>query len=801
MAIKTEGQFEWPSDDTRYKALSSAHPEVLGPQVKATTVPEDDLEIHNEKSYQVTFDNGPDDADDDQFWGTLFIGALDDKWQILDERVLRHRFSWVLKYIRTGALPAEAVFAQGILREALEGSVPACHTQYSYEIDVPTSRFLNPDLSQRWTEQFLTAHSDRVKLDAGLEGYPGGLSFPALCDRYGILIPQLWEEAALRFTLSIDPVSLVARSTNCNAPLALMNPATSVGSDLAEQRATLSGSLAAQQNRQENREEIGPDSTASGTQEISDEALYERETQCTGLGLPGPGSASQSTTARPSSKRKTRKSYSIHARLWTPDRRAYFESLIRTAEDWDDAIEKFEAKFGTEHSVNALGYQARRQGLDISRISRSLLWTREQEEDLALLLQKKPDDVQQAITDCVKQLNEKFNICRTYVAVHTKASRLGLIGVARQRSAVIWTAEELELLDELWAYDLRSDEVRDKFWDRFGTTRSHIAIGSKWFELVRNGGLEPTLSKDEIASRSMTWTPKEHKFIREWDGTDMDALADAFEAKFPHQRSRLAVRERWRTRDRRDPGATIKAMNLWTPAEDAFIKEWSGTVFSVSADVFHERFPGRRTTEALRTRRTVLRNQHSASTVKRCDTYWTPEEDAMIKEWPESEESSFFDAFNARFPHRRTENALKIRWEVVRGLQKKGDSEKWRCRWSIEEDDFIKKWPNENLRDCEVAFQQEFPGKRTRIAVRRRWDTLRAKKMEKGDTTQKAGSQWSPAEDELIRNWPNDQRSKCVAAFQKKFPNQRTDSAIKNRWCTLRNERKPQGGDVCGDEQ
>ena len=357
MAIETEGQFEWPSGGTRYKALSSTHPEVLGPQVKATTVPEDDLEIvlsrvgpsqlaqHQPSTlrillsimrshHQVTFDNGPDDADDDQFWSTLFIGALDDKWQILDERVLRHRISWVLKYIRTRALPAEAVFAQGILREALEGSVLACHTYpYSYKIDVPTSRFLNPDLSQRWMEQFLTAHSDRIRLDVGLEGYAGDLSFPALCDRYGILIPQLWEDAALRFTLSIDPVSLVARSTNCNAPLAYMNPTTSVGPDLAEQTTTLSGSLAAQQNRQESREEIGPDSTASGTQEISDEALYERETQCTILGPPRPGSASQSTTARPSSKRKTQKSYSTHARLWTPDRRAYLESRIRTTKD------------------------------------------------------------------------------------------------------------------------------------------------------------------------------------------------------------------------------------------------------------------------------------------------------------------------------------------------------------------------------------------------------------------------------------------------------------------------------------
>jgi hypothetical protein len=105
-------------------------------------------------------------------------------------------------------------------------------------------------------------------------------------------------------------------------------------------------------------------------------------------------------------------------------------------------------------AVNALDNQARRQGLDISRISRSLSWTTEQEGYLALLLQKKSDYVPQAVTDCVKQLDEKFSVCRTYVAIYDKASRLGLKSVARQRSAIIWTAEELELLDELrtlWA--------------------------------------------------------------------------------------------------------------------------------------------------------------------------------------------------------------------------------------------------------------------------------------------------------------------------------------------------------------
>lgn len=228
---------------------------------------------------------------------------------------------------------------------------------------------------------------------------------------------------------------------------------------------------------------------------------------------------------------------------------------------------------------------------------------------------------------------------------------------------------------------------------------------------------------------------------------------------------------------------------LWTLEEDHFIKDWSGNIFPEFTNAFQERFPGRRTNAALRSRRTVLGNKHSASTVQRCDTYWTPEEDEMIREWPAPEEDSFFDAFNERFPGRRTRPSLMIRWKEVRGLKKQGESEKWRCRWSAEEDEFIITWPGENLIACEIAFQERFPGRRTKMAVRRRWDTLRAKKMVKGDIAQLSESVWVPEQGAFILNWPDNQRSKCVAAFQKRFPNLRTDSAIKNRWTVLQNSK------------
>ncbi|TRX89952.1 hypothetical protein FHL15_009224 [Xylaria flabelliformis] len=185
----------------------------------------------------------------------------------------------------------------------------------------------------------------------------------------------------------------------------------------------------------------------------------------------------------------------------------------------------------------------------------------------------------------------------------------------------------------------------------------------------------------------------------------------------------------------------------WTVEEDKFIQKWSGTVVPEFEKAFHRRFPGRLTTEALRARRA------------------TPEEDEMIREWPASEEDSFFDAFSERFLGQRTRRSLMTRWKEVRGLKKQGDFEKWRCRWSAEEDEFIIAG--------EIAFQDRFLGRRTKTAVCRRWDTLRAKKMVKGDIAQLSGSVWLPEQDE----------------FQKRFPNLRTDSAIKNRWNLWRNNK------------
>lgn len=108
--------------------------------------------------------------------------------------------------------------------------------------------------------------------------------------------------------------------------------------------------------------------------------------------------------------------------------------------------------------------------------------------------------------------------------------------------------------------------------------------------------------------------------------------------------------------------------------------------------------------------RTVLKLEHLVITVQRCDTRWTPEEDEMIREWPASEEDSFFDVSIDRLSGQRNRQSLIIssdgrKYEALRSKV----TEKWQCRWSAEEDEFIITWPAENLIACEIAFQKRVP--------------------------------------------------------------------------------------------
>lgn len=58
--------------------------------------------------HELVFRDDSSNPTDNMFWETLYIGALDKSWRIVDQRALQLRFGWVLDYIRTGSLSPEA---------------------------------------------------------------------------------------------------------------------------------------------------------------------------------------------------------------------------------------------------------------------------------------------------------------------------------------------------------------------------------------------------------------------------------------------------------------------------------------------------------------------------------------------------------------------------------------------------------------------------------------------------------------------------------------------------------------------
>ncbi|RTE79339.1 hypothetical protein BHE90_006156 [Fusarium euwallaceae] len=137
--------------------------------------------------HQVVFSD--QDAEDTQFWETLFF-ELTPKWKTASQYVLHYRFSWVLEYLQTGALPQEATKAQEIMRDALQESLLA-KTKHPYSYDI---------------QELLKSECDIPRLVSRLKHDLPSVNFLALCTIYGILIPQLWEQTVLQLKEMVDRV-------------------------------------------------------------------------------------------------------------------------------------------------------------------------------------------------------------------------------------------------------------------------------------------------------------------------------------------------------------------------------------------------------------------------------------------------------------------------------------------------------------------------------------------------------------------------------------------------------------------
>ncbi|KAH7309616.1 hypothetical protein B0I35DRAFT_482372 [Stachybotrys elegans] len=178
---------------------------------------------------------------------------------------------------------------------------------------------------------------------------------------------------------------------------------------------------------------------------------------------------------------------------WPAGRRAYLEQLLlHSATDWEDAIEKFEAKYGMKYTHQGLANQARKQNLDFSRM---------------------------------------------YRRQDPKASAQ-------------WTTDEISFLQSLQDPDLTPQQVGDRFYDRFDTDRDLMEISAKR-DVLRSSEPASTLPDDTFNAESQStvpafvdWEPDEDQFILEWHGFVPTDFEEAFETRFPGRRTLEALTRR-----------------------------------------------------------------------------------------------------------------------------------------------------------------------------------------------------------------------------------------------------------------
>lgn len=611
-----EESFAWPSNDARYRVLGFACPEMFSPPSERTIEPMDTMRIdiksgpcqlgqHRSSSlrlltsmmrnhHQNTFSNGPDDATDDEFWTTFFIGGLGKGWHFSDHLILRHRFSWVLEYIRTGSLPAQALSAQRVLREALKGSVLATATHpYNYSLDVVTTTHLNPDLCQEWTRELLTTQANLEKIKADLQQSPESITIEALCSRYGILIPQLWEESTFHFGAPVYSARLTARSPMSNSRLEPMRLDTDPSFDSSSQVAGMSTSAKTDHESQA----MCLDADLDITLRIASNSTCQlRKDNPFGLDDAQHVTAHDSRLSTPASPED--RSSSLHH--WTSDRCAYLAELVETAEDWGSVNRKFEKRFNIKQTKLSLCKQAQQQGLDISRISDVFQWDSEQDEFLTFLLKEKRPH-----SKCADALREKFGIDRSTQAIAVRAKHLGLSGITRK-----WPDEMIKFLEQLQVFNLTLSEKYDRFQDKFDSEYSFSAFHAKVWKLGKASKSAPGPQEGQATVKAQAWLPEQEKFVREWRGK-ANVLIVAFQEKFPGQRTGAAIRKKWQLLTRpalKQPDSEIakRTRTVWSRSEDEFIEEWTGSKLSTLVDGFHRRFPNRRTSNGVKCRREQL---------------------------------------------------------------------------------------------------------------------------------------------------------------------------------------------------
>ncbi|KAM0483610.1 hypothetical protein ACHAPX_002102 [Trichoderma viride] len=137
--------------------------------------------------------DGPEtpEENDKKYWEDLLLEDYGNIWGFNQRETAKSRFEWVLTYIRTGELPADAKLGQCLLRKTLRDSfLKSKKHPYSF-VGRDGGKELNPDLSSRWVQEFLEKQGAWDAIEAALGKHNTTLGILGLRDRDGVLIAPL----------------------------------------------------------------------------------------------------------------------------------------------------------------------------------------------------------------------------------------------------------------------------------------------------------------------------------------------------------------------------------------------------------------------------------------------------------------------------------------------------------------------------------------------------------------------------------------------------------------------------------
>jgi hypothetical protein len=216
-----ESAYVWPSDTRRYEVFAYRRP----PQSQNTaldgrTSKRQRLLIRTEKALSTMGQHKvsslrilaalardvhhqgfiDDNYTEQQFWEHLWYRLNELRWSIASNVTLKKRFSWVLDWVREGEMPLEPLsFLDALLQVwyGAEGALESATHPYNIPPGCGFNReLINPDLDPRRVRGIL-AHGDSAqKVRSRLLKYHKlDISHDDICNKYGILLPYVWEKA------------------------------------------------------------------------------------------------------------------------------------------------------------------------------------------------------------------------------------------------------------------------------------------------------------------------------------------------------------------------------------------------------------------------------------------------------------------------------------------------------------------------------------------------------------------------------------------------------------------------------